>query len=88
MISITNCNVIKTFTLSGISFILQLIKQECLCYHLLVEGEGGDGVDHIEVPPKSCRAGFFGRGDSPLPAPEVRGYTERGNEKYTVIKRR
>lgn len=57
-------------------FVQQLMKWVYLCYHLLVKSEGGDAVDHVDVPSVSHCSGFFGRRDCPLPAPEVRGYTE------------
>lgn len=38
----------------------------------MVQSEGGDGADHVEVPAVARCAGFFGGGDGPLPAPEVR----------------
>lgn len=49
------------------------MEWSCLCYHLLVKSEGGDGVDHIDVPSMSCWTGFSDRRDCPFPAPEVRG---------------
>lgn len=67
MIIINNCTYnCKKHTMNG----------ACVRYHLLVKSEGGDGVDHIEVPAVPRCAGFSGRRDCPLPAPEVRGHTE------------
>ena len=51
-------------------------------YHLMVEGDRGDGVDHVEIPSMPGQTGRFGTGTNPLLAPGVKSQTLSTNWTY------